>query len=135
MNGAKNIYLIVLSLAGLIYGAYILWDFVAFAMNAEKTQGQIIARDNLTFTIQYSAEGQSYRITQDLPAAKGASGLERMSLVPGAEVAVLYDPAVPSKGRWDANRNWLFPALVILVSTLVGLAGLFPDIAHRKIGE
>ncbi len=123
---------IILSVLGLIYGAHLLWNIIGFTSAASETQGRIITRDNFTFTIQYTVNGKTFQITEDLPSTKGMSGMKRMKLQPGSTVTVLYDPSSPGNAKWNANRNWVFPLAVIFVSLLAGFAGLFPDIALRS---
>ena len=129
----RIILLIVLSVGGLTFGAYRLWDTWAFNLLAAETQGQIVARNGLTFTIQYVVDGRTFQITEDLPGTKGMSGTTRMQLHVGAMVPVLYEPSSPNNARWEAERNWVFPLGILFVSVLAGFAGLFPDIAGRSI--
>jgi len=124
-------FLIVLSFVGFAYGAYRLWDALAFGAVASRTQGQVVAREGSSFTIEFSVDGQVFHITEDLPGTKGMTGMERARLQPGASVVVLYDPSSPSHARWDAKRNWFFPLAVMAVSMLAGLAGWRPDLAGR----
>ena len=126
----RIIFLIVLSVIGFTYGVYRLWDFRTFSISAVETQGQIIARDGSKFTIQYNVKGSTYLITEDLPSTKGMSGLKRMKLQPGVTVAVLYDPLSPANAKWAAERNWVFPLVIIFLSLLSGFAVLFPDIVR-----
>ena len=123
---------IIASIAGLIYGVYLLWDFTGFSLRASEIQGRIVARDHFTFTIQYVVDGTTYHIQQELPGTKGMSGIKRMKLQPGAVVTVLYDPSSPGDARWKSNRNLVFPFAVIFLALLAGFAGLFPDIALRS---
>ena len=127
--------LIILSLIGLAYGAYLILDIVGFTSTAEETQGRIIARDSFTFTIQYEVNGQTYQIRQDLPSAKGMSGINRMKLQPGVAATVLYDPSSPQNARWKSNRNWVFPIAILFVSLLAGFGGLFPQVALRSFRQ
>jgi Protein of unknown function (DUF3592) len=127
----RIIFLIALSLVGLAFGAYRLFDFWAFSLTASETEGQIVARNSASFIIEFNANGQTFRITEDLPSTKGMSGLTRTRLQPGTKVSVLYDPSTPRRARWNDKRNWAFPLAIIFVSVLAGLAGLFPDVANR----
>ena len=127
----RTIFLIALSLVGLAFGVYLLWDIWAFSLTASETEGQIVARNSASFIIEFNANGRTYQITEDLPSTKGMSGLTRIKLQPGTKVSVLYDPSTPSRARWDDKRNWVFPLAVIFVSVLAGLAGLFPNLANR----
>ncbi len=128
----RIIFLIALSLVGLAFGAYRLLDIWAFSLTASETEGQIVARNSASFIIEFNANGRTFQITEDLPSTKGLSGLTRTRLQPGTKVSVLYDPSSPSRARWNDNRNWVFPLVVILLSVLVGLAGLFPNFANRS---
>ncbi|MFZ1082973.1 MAG: DUF3592 domain-containing protein [Candidatus Kryptoniota bacterium] len=130
----KNILFIILSVIGLFYEIYLLSDYLVFTLSASETQGQIIARDGTSFTIQYTVEGHTFRIKHDLPSTKGMSIIRRERLRPGATVAVLYDPLSPSNARWNAD-NWLWPLIVIFLSILFGLAGFFPDLARKSFGR
>ena len=132
MPRQRKIGLIIASIAGLIYGTSILWNFTAFSWRASETQGRIVARDSFTFTIQYAVDGRTYQIQQDLPGTRGMSGIKRMQLQPGAAVTVLYDPSSPGDARWKSNRNLVFPFAVIFIALLAGFAGMFPELALRS---
>ena len=125
------IFLIALSLVGLAFGVYRLWDIWAFSLTASETEGQIVARNSASFIIEFNANGRTFQITEDLPSTKGMSGLTRTKLQPGTKVSVLYDPSTPSRAKWNDKRNWVFPLAIIFVSVLAGLAGLFPNLANR----
>lgn len=56
----KNILFIILSVIGLFYEIYLLSDYLVFTLSASETQGQIIARDGTSFTIQYTVEGHTF---------------------------------------------------------------------------
>ena len=132
MPRQRKIGLIIASIAGLIYGTYLLWNFTAFSWRASEIQGQIVARDHFTFTIQYVVDGRTYHLQQELPGTKGMSGIRRMKLQPGTAVTVLYDPSAPGDARWKSDRNLVFPFAVIFLALLAGFVGLFPDIALRS---
>jgi hypothetical protein len=130
----RIVFLIILSAIGLPYGIYLLSDYIFFTSLALETQGQVVARDGSNFTIQYTVEGQTFRIKHSLPSTKGMTGLERARIRPGATVSVLYDPSSPGDGRWNAH-NWVWPLVVIVLSVICGLAGFFPDIARKPFGR
>ncbi len=130
----RILFLIVLSAIGLPYGVCLLSDYLIFTSSASETQGQVVARDGSNFTIQYTVEGQTFRIKEALPSTKGMSGLERAKLRPGKIVSVLYDPSSPGDARWNAN-NWVWPFAVIVLSILCGIAGFFPNIARKPFGR
>ena len=129
----RIIFLIALSLVGLAFGVYRLWDIWAFSLVASETEGQIVARNSASFIIEFNANGQIFRITEDLPSTKGMSSLTRTKLQPGTKVSVLYDPSSPSRARWNDKRNWVFPIALIFVSILAGLAGLYPNLAKSPL--
>jgi len=131
----RKIIFVFLSITGLTYGAYLLRDIVNFTFTAEETHGQIIARDNSTFTVEYKVSEQTYRIKQDLPSTKSVSGIERAKLQRGTQVLVLYDPSYPGNGRWKSSRNWIFPSAVIFVSLVAGFAGFFPNAASKPLNR
>ncbi len=122
-------FLLVLSFIGIAFGAYLLADFESFSSEASETEGLIVARDAVRFTIEYTVDGRTYRITEDLPSAKGTS---RRKLQIGTKVSVLYDPSSPGNARWHNSRNWIFPVLVLLVAIIAGVGGLFPNIFRRS---
>ncbi len=126
-------FLLVISFIGIAIGAYLLLDFESFSSEASETEGQIVARDGVRFTIEYTVDGRMYRITEDLPSAKGMSGLSRSKLQPGSKVIVLYDPSSPGNARWQSSRNWIFPVLVLLLAVLAGVGGLFPGIFAKSL--
>ena len=136
-ENAKNpriMLLIVFSGIGLVYGMYLLFNYFSFISSASEIQGQVVAREGSHFTIRYVVDGQTFHITEPLPSTKGMSGLERARLRPGAMVTVLYDPRSPANGRWNAN-NWIWPLVVIALSILCGLAGLFPNAMRGSFGR
>jgi len=124
----------LIALIGLPYGTYHLWDFWRFASKAREAQGHVVARDSSTFTIQFTAEGQTFQFEEDLPGTKGMSGQRRSALQLGTAVTVLYDPSSPQKARWKSNRLWVFPLAILFISVLAGLAALFPDFMSRPLG-
>jgi len=130
----RILFLVVLSVIGLAYGIYLLFDYLKFTSSASETQGQVVARDGSRFTIEYNVGGQTFRIRESLPSTRGMSGLKRARLRPGATVSVLYDPLSPANGRWNAN-NWIWPLVVLALSILCGLAGLFPNVARKPFGR
>jgi Protein of unknown function (DUF3592) len=130
----RLVFLIILSAIGLLYGIYLSSDYFIFTSSALETQGQVVARDGSTFTIQYTVAGQMFQIKHSLPSTKGMTGLERARLRPGATVSVLYDPSSPGDGRWNAH-NWVWPFVVIVLSVICGLAGFLPDIARKPFGR
>jgi len=131
----RIVSLIVLSIAGLVYGVYMLAEIVLFVAIASETEGQIVSRNGSTFVIQYRVEGQTFMITEALPSTRGMSGLNRAALQPGTVVPVLYDPSEPGDARWNASRNWFFPICVIAVSLPCGFLGFWPNRAKNPFGS
>ncbi len=129
----RIIWLVVLAIAGFVYGSYLMWEMISFNMTAIETDGRVVGRAGSKFTIKYIVDGRSFLITEDLPGTKGMSGLKSAALRPGARVRVLYDPASPVNGRWKSDRNWVFPGAVMLVSLMAGLAGMFPNVAGGSL--
>lgn len=129
----RTIFALLVASLGLPYGIYRLWDAWSFTSRAREVTGEIVERDSSRFTIRYVVEGQAFQIEEDLPIAKGMSRSRRIELQPGVQVTVLYNPAAPQEARWDSDRIWAFPIIVILVSVLAGLAGLRPDLMFRPL--
>jgi hypothetical protein len=123
----RKTVLLLLAVVGLSYGGYRLWDAWNFTSHAREAQGQVVDRNSSTFTIQYQVNGQTFQFDERLPSTKGMNIERRMELQPGASVAVLYDPASPANGRWKSRRLWFFPASVLFISALCGIAALLPD--------
>lgn len=128
----KAIIALVIAALGLPYGLYRLWDAWSFTSRARETAGEIVGRDSARFTIRYIVDDQPYQIQETLPSTRGMSGYRRARLQPGVQVAVLYDPASPQKARWDSDRIWATPIVVLFLSVLTGLAGLRPDVMFRS---
>ena len=127
----KKMVLLVFGLLGLLYGTYRLLDAWSFTSQAREVAGEIIDRDSSRFTIRYIVDGQAFQIQETLPSTRGMSSYRRAQLQPGAQVGVLYNPLSPQKARWDSNRIWAFPIIVIFLSVLTGLGGLRPDLMFR----
>jgi len=124
--------LLILACIGIAYSCWLLLGYVHFAGEATETQGVVVARDSIRFTIEFQVDGQTFRIEEDLPSTKGSSGLERVRLRPGAEVTVLYDPASPQNAKWKSNRLWIFPVAILALSSLGGMVALFPNARRRS---
>lgn len=116
----------VLAICGFVYGVYMLASAWAFGRTAQRVQGLIVDRDGTHFTVEYRVNGQALQLTEMLPSAKGMSGMTRRELQPGNSVPVLYDPAAPTRAKWDSNRVWGWPAAIIAVATLAFCAAMFP---------
>jgi hypothetical protein len=127
----RRILALLISSLGLLYGTYRLWDAWSFTSQAREATGEVVQRDSSQFTIRYIVGEQAFQIQEDLPIARGMSAYRRTEIQPGVQVAVLYDPASPQKARWESDRIWAFPVVVILISVLAGLAGLRPDVMFR----
>jgi hypothetical protein len=129
----RSILALLIASLGLSYGIYRLWDAWSFTSQARQVAGEIVDRDSARLTIRYIVGGQAFQIQEDLPSTRGMSAYRRMQLQPGAQVPVLYDPASPQKARWDSDRIWAFPIVVVFISVLTGLAGLRPDVMFRPL--
>jgi hypothetical protein len=127
----RRILALLIASLGLLYGTYRLWDAWSFTSQAREVVGQVVQRDSSQFTIRYMVGEQAFQIQEDLPIARGMSAYRRTEIQPGAQVAVLYDPASPQKARWDSDRIWAFPIVVLVIAVLAGLAGLRPDLMFR----
>jgi hypothetical protein len=127
----RRILALLIAALGLTYGSYRLWDAWSFTSQAREVAGEVVQRDSSQFTIRYFVGDQAFQIQEDLPIARGMAAYRRTEIQPGVQVAVLYNPASPQKARWDSDRIWAFPIVVILVSVLAGLAGLCPDVMFR----
>ena len=117
--------LLILACSGIAYSCRLLLGYVHFAAKATGTQGVVVARDSIRFTIEFQVDGQTFRMEEDLPSIKGSSALERVRLRPGAEVTVLYDPASPQNAKWKSNRLWIFPVAILALSSLGAMVALF----------
>lgn len=112
---------------------YMLVAAWAFARSAHRVQGLIVDSDNASFTVEYRVNGQTLQLTESLPSTKGMSGLTRMQLRPGNSVPILYDPALPSRARWDSNRAWGLPVAIMALATIAFGAAMFPDFMARPL--
>jgi hypothetical protein len=117
----------VLAICAFAYGVYMLLSVWSFMRTAHTVQGLIVDRDNAHFTVEYMVNGRALQLTESLPSTKGFSGMSRRKLRPGNSVPVLYDPALPSRAKWDSNRIWVFPAAIMFMASLVLCAALFPN--------
>lgn len=116
----------------ILYGAYRLLDIWNFSRNAREVQGVIVERTSSRFTIQFTADGQTYQIEEQLPSTKGGDIEGRMHLQPGANVNVLYDPVSPADARWKSERNWVFPLVLCAIGVLCGLAAFRPNLGLQR---
>ncbi len=126
----KAIIALLIAALALPYGLYRLWDAWSFTSRAREAAGEIVDRDSSRFTIRYIVEGQPFQIQEDLPSAKGAS-YRRAQLQPGVQVAVLYDPASPQNARWESDRIWAFPLVLLFMGLLSAFAAWRPDFMFR----
>jgi Protein of unknown function (DUF3592) len=124
----KKALLTVIAVVAFSFGAYRLWDIWNFSRNALEAQGVIVERTSNQFTIEFTANGRSYQIEEELPSTKGADVETRMRLQPGVYVTVLYDPDSPQDARWKSARNWVFPGALCAIGVLFGLAAYRPNL-------
>lgn len=130
-DGRKTL-LTFIAVVAFSYGAYRLWEFWSFSRDAHETQGVIVDRTSNQFTIQFTVDGRSYEIEEDLPSTKGADVEMRMRLQPGVYVKVLYDPESPQNARWKSARNWAFPAALCAIGIMCGLAAYRPSLGPQR---
>lgn len=127
----KAIIALVIAALGLPYGLYRLWDAWSFTSHAREAAGEIVDRDSARFTIRYIVAGQAFQIQEALPSTKGMSGYRRARLQPGVQVPVLYDPASPQNARWESDRIWAVPLLVLFIGLLSAFAAWRPEVMFR----
>jgi hypothetical protein len=54
-------------------------------------------------------------------------------LRPGNSVPVLYDPALPTRAKWDSTRVWALPAAIMAVAVIAFGVAMFPDVMARPL--
>jgi len=125
--------LAVLAICAFGWGVYMLLAAWSFSRTAHRVQGLIVDRDNANFTVQYMVNGQMLQLTEALPSTKGMSGMTRQQLRPGNSVPVLYDPALPTRAKWDSNRVWALPAAIMAVAMIAFGVAMFPNLMARPL--
>ncbi len=118
--------LFIVAVLGALFGAYLLIAQFVFVMKAQQVEGHVVARDEVNFTLKYSVAGHDYQISENLPSAKGFN--PSTDLLVGNSAFVLYDPSAPEKAQWRSGRNWAFPTIIVIMSSLFALTILYPKI-------
>jgi hypothetical protein len=119
--------LLALGVGCLLLGAYLSWNTLSFARDAQKASGEVVGyfenRDG--DTVKYRPRIKFRTATGDIVTVSGQLSASSQRFAIGSQVPMVYQPAKPLEARVGLFvDNWL-GACVAAVVGLVGMTGGF----------